>query len=155
MSLRVRRARQLPAELVGVHVAFERCAEHVDLAQRAMLRCVPSSARSMPLPLPVGAQTVRIALADAAAAMPAWRNPALEADWTACAQALAATLQRLDAAVATAGATTELEVALTAVQELLDPLHAFVDAAEHFRRLKVRRVRLTRNAQQAGRRADG
>lgn len=138
MTMLVRRPRRLPAALVGVHQAFERCAEHVDLAQRAMLRCVPSSARSMALPLGIGAQTVRISLGEADALMPSWRHEALEQCWLACAAAIDETLTGLDRAVDTAGATVELEVALTAVQDLLDPLHAFVDAAERFEHLKVR-----------------
>lgn len=138
MPLRVRRRRTLPADLAPAHDAFERCAHHVDLAQRAMIRCVPSSARSVALPLAVGAQTVRIALADARAAMPAWQHPDVEQAWAACSAALDQTLDQLDGAIAVAGATTELEVALTAVQDLLDPLHAFVEAAERFERLKVR-----------------
>lgn len=92
----------------------------------------------MALPLAVGAQTVRIALADADAQMPSWRHNAVELQWTACGAALQATLSGLDRAVETAGSTVELEVALTAVAELLDPLHAFVDAAERFDALRVR-----------------
>lgn len=98
-----------------------------------MLRCVPSSARSVALPLAVGAETVRIALADAAAAMPAWRHPLLEVEWLACRQALDETLDGLDRAVEKAATTAELEGALTAVSDLLDPLHAFVDAEEALR----------------------
>jgi hypothetical protein len=138
MPLRVRRARRLPPGLVGVHEAFERCAEQVDLAQRAMLRCVPSSARSVALPLEVWAQTVRLALSDARALMPEWRHPEVERHWAACEAAIAATLAGVDRAVATATGTTELEVALTAVQDLLEPLHAFVDTAEYFAALRVR-----------------
>lgn len=138
MPFPVRRSRRLPPGLVGVHEAFERCAENVDLAQRAMLRCVPSSARSTALPLEVGAQTVRLALSDAVSLMPPWRHPAVEQQWEACEAAIAQTLSGVGRAVATAAATSELEVALTAVQELLDPLHAFVDAEEHFQALKVR-----------------
>ncbi len=131
-----RRQRPLPPEIVPVHEAFLRCAEHVDLAQRAMIRCVPSSARSMALPLSVGAETLRVSLAAAREAMPAWRHPSLEDAWRACDEAIGATLAGVDGAVATASATKELEVALTAVQDLLDPLHAFVDAEEAFRRLR-------------------
>jgi hypothetical protein len=131
-----RRTRPLPADLVPVHEAFLRCAEHVDLAQRAMIRCVPSSARSMALPLEVGAETLRLALADARALMPEWRHPRVEAAWNACDAAIDETLADVDTAVARAKATNELEVALTAVQDLLDPLHAFVDAEEAFRRLR-------------------
>jgi hypothetical protein len=119
--------------------AFLACAAHVDLAQRAMIRCVPSSARSMALPLPVGAETLRLALHDARAAMPAWRSPEVEAAWLACAAALDETLAGVDAAVATASATDELEVALTAVQDLLEPLHAFVDAEAALRAASGRR----------------
>jgi hypothetical protein len=132
----LRRRRALPPDLDAAHRAFLRCAAHVDLAQRAMLRCVPSSARSLALPLEVGAQTVRLALADAAAAMADWRHPAVEASWSACAAALDETLAGLDLAVARAAATAELEVALTAVQDLLDPLYAFVDAEEAFNALR-------------------
>jgi hypothetical protein len=76
--MRLLRRRVLPAELVPAYRAFLRCAEQVDLAQRAMLRCVPSSARSIALPLPVGAETLRLALAEAGTLMPAWRQPKLE-----------------------------------------------------------------------------
>ncbi|HEV2890283.1 MAG TPA: hypothetical protein VGX28_07875 [Frankiaceae bacterium] len=131
-----RRQRALPPDLVPVHEAFLRCAEHVDLAQRAMIRCVPSSARSMALPLAVGAETLRVSLGEARAAMPAWRHPAVEGAWLACERAIDRTLAGVDGAVATAEATKELEVALTAVQDLLDPLHAFVDAEEAFRQLR-------------------
>lgn len=131
-----RRPRPLPPHLAAVHEAFLQCAEHVDLAQRAMIRCVPSSARSMALPLDVGAETLRVSLAAAREAMPAWRHPDVEGAWLACDAAIGETLAGLDRAVATARATAELEVALTAVQDLLDPLHAFVDAEEAFRRLR-------------------
>jgi hypothetical protein len=126
----------LPPELVPAHEAFLRCAAHVDLAQRAMIRCVPSSARSMALPLVVGAETLRVALADARREMDAWRHPALDAAWEACRAALDETLAGVDRAVAVASGTDELEVALTAVQDLLDPLHAFVDAEAAFNALR-------------------
>lgn len=128
--------RRIRPDLAAPYAAFLRCAEHVDLAQRAMIRCVPSSARSMALPLSVGAETLRLALADARALLPSWRHPAVESQWVACESALDATLAGLDAAVAVAEATAELEVALTAVQDLLEPLHAFVDAEEAFRRAR-------------------
>jgi len=131
-----RRVRPVPADLVPAHEAFLRCAAHVDLAQRAMIRCVPSSARSMALPLEVGAETLRLALADARGGMDAWRHERVEAAWRACSDSLDETLANVDAAVARAAATDELEVALTAVQDLLDPLHAFVDAEEAFRALR-------------------
>lgn len=128
----------LPPELVAVHAAFARCAAQVDLAQRAMIRCVPSSARSLALPADVGAQTLELALAEAAAGMADWRQPAVEEHWLACTAALRATLDGLDRAVSIMKATPELEIALTAVQDLLDPLHAFVDAEQAFDRLKQR-----------------
>lgn len=131
-----RRPRPLPPDLAAAYDAFLACAAHVDLAQRAMIRCVPSSARSLAIPLDVGAQTLRLALADAAASMAAWRHPAVEPLWQACNDAIDATLASVDAAVARAAATVELEVALTAVQDLLDPLHAFVDAEEAFNALR-------------------
>lgn len=128
----LRRRRTVAPALAGAHQAFLACAAHVDLAQRAMIRCVPSSARSMALPLEVGAETLRIALADARAGMPSWRDPLVESAWLACSAALDETLAGVDATVAIASATDELEVALTAVQDLLDPLHAFVDAESAF-----------------------
>lgn len=100
----------------------------MDLAQRAMIRCVPSSARSAALPLAVGAETLRLALAEAVLLMDGWREPSVEAEWLACRAALDATLAGVDAAVARAAATDELEVALTAISDLLEPLSAFVDA---------------------------
>ena len=130
------RRRSLPADLVPVHEAVLACAEHVDLAQRAMIRCVPSSARSLALPLEVGAETLRMSLAFARDTMDGWRHPAVEPAWLACRAALDETLAGVDAAVAVAGTTVELEVALTAVQDLLEPLHAFVDAEDAFRALR-------------------
>ncbi len=104
-----------------------------------MIRCVPSSARTTPLPLEVGAQTLRLSLVEARAAMPAWRHRDLEESWQTCLAALDETARRMDNAVGRAGATRELEVALTAVQDLLDPLHSFVDAEAHFAALRRRR----------------
>lgn len=121
-----------------MHEAFVRCAAQVDLAQRAMIRCVPSSPRSLALPADVGAQTLRHALADAAAGMADWRHPAVADHWLACTAALRTTLDGLDPAVATMKTTPELEIALTAVQDLLEPLHAFVDAEQAFDRLRRR-----------------
>ena len=132
----LRRRRALPADVAPAYEAFLACAAHVDLAQRAMIRCVPSSPRATPLPLAVGAETLRVALRDAREAMPAWRHPRVEAAWEACGKALDETLAGVDRCVAVAGATRELEVALTAVQDLLDPLHAFVEAEEAFGRLR-------------------
>ena len=136
------RRRRLPPELEPAYEAFGVTARHVDLAQRAMLRCVPGSARSMALPLAVGTDTLRLALADARGTMPAWRHPAVEDAWNACAAAIDDTLARIDATVAVAAATTELEDALTAVSDLLEPLHAFVDAETAFNRFRGRGSRL-------------
>jgi hypothetical protein len=134
----IRRRRALPQELQPAYDAFVRCAAHVDLAQRAMIRCVPSSARSMAIPPDVGAQTLRMSLADAAEAMPAWRHPAVESHWQHCESALAETLAGVDRALAVVKSTVELEDALTAVQDLLDPLHAFVDAEQAWGAMRVR-----------------
>jgi hypothetical protein len=133
---RVLRRRSLPAEVVPAYEAFLRCAAHVDLAQRAMIRCVPSSARSAALPLPVGAETLRVSLDSARADMAAWRHPLVEASWVACSAALDECLAGVDRCVGVASATDELEVALTAVQDLLDPLSAFVEAEAVFNRLR-------------------
>jgi hypothetical protein len=122
--------------VAAAYAAFLVCAAHVDLAQRAMIRCVPSSPRSAALPLPVGAETLRLALADASAAMDGWHHPGVATEWDACAAALSATAAGVDAAVARASSTVELEVALTAVQDLLDPLHAFADAEAAFKALR-------------------
>ena len=103
-----------------------------------MIRCVPSSARSVALPLAVGAETLRLSLSAASDAMPAWRHPAVDGEWLACTAALEATLAGVSAYVGIAAATAELEVALTAVQDLLDPLHAFIDAQEAFARHGLR-----------------
>ena len=131
-----RSRRSLPPDVAAAYEAFLACAAHVDLAQRAMIRCVPSSARSAALPLPVGAETLRVALASAAAAMDGWRHPLVEREWLACIAAIEETLAGVDAAVLRASSTVELEVALTAVQDLLDPLHAFVDAEAAFEALR-------------------
>lgn len=103
-----------------------------------MIRCVPSSARATPLPLPVGAQTLAMSLDEARAEMPGWRHPAVAEIWTECSAALDVTSQAVGRAVELASGTRELEVALTAVQDLLDPLHAFVDAQACFAALRRR-----------------
>ena len=138
MPFPTRRRRALPLELQPAYDAFARCAAHVDLAQRAMIRCVPSSARSMAIPPDVGADTLRMALADAGEEMPAWRHPAVEPHWQECAAALVETTAGVDRALAVVKVTLELENALTAVQDLLDPLHAFVDAEQAWSALRVR-----------------
>jgi hypothetical protein len=65
----------------------------------------------------------------------------LEPAWSACAAGLAETLTLVDDAVALASRTTELEVALTAVADLLLPLETFVDAELAFSALRERRRR--------------
>ncbi|HVE97687.1 MAG TPA: hypothetical protein VNA12_00720 [Mycobacteriales bacterium] len=130
------RRRDLAPDLAAAYAAFQRCAEHVDLAQRAMIRCVPSSPRSLPLPLEVGAETLEVSLAAARAELAGWRHPQVEAEWQTCAAALTETAAGVSGAVAVAAGTSELEVALTAVQDLLDPLHAFVDAERRFADLR-------------------
>jgi hypothetical protein len=137
----LRRRRALPPELAVTFEAFRRCAEHVDLGQRAVIRCVPSSARAAPLPLDVGAETLRTSLAEAARLLPEWRHPAVDEVWRRCEQALADTTPVIDLTVASLRSTTELEVALTAVQNLLDPLHAFVDAERTFAALRQKQPR--------------
>jgi hypothetical protein len=141
----LRRRRELPPELATAYAAFRSCAAHVDLGQRAIIRCVPSSPRAVPLPLDVGAETLQLALSDAATGMAAWRRPELEGEWQACADGLAATRAGVEATVAVLRSTDELERALTAVQDLLDPLHAFVDAEAAFVRLRQPGVRGQRN----------
>ncbi|HVE62926.1 MAG TPA: hypothetical protein VNB94_03900 [Mycobacteriales bacterium] len=130
------RRRALPAHLESAYEAFLRCAEHVDLGQRAMIRCVPSSARAVGLPLAVGAQTLAMSLDEARAEMPRWHHPDVAGIWADCSAALDETSRAVGRAVEIAAATRELEVALTAVQDLLDPLHAFVDAEARFAELR-------------------
>ncbi|MFN2625807.1 MAG: hypothetical protein ABR520_06965 [Mycobacteriales bacterium] len=89
---------------------------------------MPSSPRVAALPARVGVETLRVALADATAELPAWRHPLVEAAWQRCAAALEETLARAEPALATLQRTRELETALTAVQDLLAPLEAFIEA---------------------------
>ena len=122
-----------------VHDAFTRCAEYVDQAQRAMLRSVPSSARAMAVPVTTATETLRLALADARGLLPAWRHPAVEEHWRACRAALDDTVAGIALCIETCATTDELEDALTAVSDLLAPLHAFVDAQDTFAALRTRR----------------
>jgi hypothetical protein len=78
-------------------------------------------------------------LVAAGALMPAWRDPAIEAEWVACDEGLAEALALTRRVRREAPDVVGFEGMLGLVEELLDPLDPFAGAEDRFRRLRTPR----------------
>jgi len=130
----VLRRRRIPPELEDAHASFGEALAHVERAKEHLVSAVPS-ARMPGRPLAEALAEYEEGLASAAEAMPGWRRPEVEAEWTSCRSALEE---------ATGGAerfrlqTPELpfDALMFALQDLMVPLEAFEVAAARWRRLR-------------------
>lgn len=128
-----RRSPPLPDHLQAAWWAFLDCAEVLEGGHRVLFGAMPTF-RVEPVPITVGTEGMRRAIADARGWMPAWRIAELAEDWAACTAALDESEAAL-VLVETAGATSdELDDVLQGVRRVVDPLDAFADAEQAFRR---------------------
>ncbi|MFN2544118.1 MAG: hypothetical protein ABR600_06050 [Actinomycetota bacterium] len=108
----------------------------VEEAKAALVAVVPSPRGAGP-PVAEGVHGFEVGLRHALDAMPGWRHPELEAEWTACEQAIGEALRRTEGFRLRA---PELgyESLLAEIGELIDPLEPFEHAAERLRALGSR-----------------
>jgi hypothetical protein len=117
--------------------AFARTVSEVEAAKASLVSAVRSG-RAPGAPLAEALAGFEAGLAAADASMHAWRTPAVEDQWSACARRLngarvAAESLRLS------GRVPEIyEELIAALDDLMDPLACFQEAAATFRRLGVR-----------------
>ena len=131
------RRRKLPADLAPAYEAFSAQAERVEAARRALLSCLPVG-RVDPVPVPVGLDLVADELRAVREDLDVWRVPPLEQAWGACLDAVDEALAAVPTAHHVAVTTTELEVLLGAVGDVVEPLDSWGDAERAWHRLRAR-----------------
>jgi len=131
------RRKELPAELRPVEAAFARVLEELEPAKVAITDVLPGT-RMPGRPFHDALDEYERRLVVASEAMPGWRHPSVEAEWSACAAGLASALDLTRRARAEALDVHGFEGMLGLVEALLDPLDPFADAEARFRRLRER-----------------
>lgn len=127
----------MPVALVPAWEAFQDQAERVEAARQALLGCLPVG-RIDPAPVPVGLDLLRDELTAVAADLEAWRVPAVESAWQDCRKAVDEALGAIAEARAVSASTGELEEMLEAVGTVVEPLDAWHDAEQAWRRQRRR-----------------
>ena len=127
----------MPAHLAAQWAAFASQAERVENARQALLGCLPVG-RVDPAPIPMGLDLLRDELVGVREELVRWRVAPVEAQWQACAAAIAEALDHIPPTRATAARTDELEVLLEAVTEVVEPLDVWQDAEHAWRALRTR-----------------
>jgi hypothetical protein len=117
--------------------AFARTLAEVEVAKAALVSAVRSG-RAPGAPLAEALAGFDAGLTAADASMPDWRIPAVEDQWTACFTGLAQARAAAESLRLSGRAPEIYEELIGALDELLDPLACFEDAAGAFRRLGVR-----------------
>ena len=129
----LRRKPSLPEALHPAWWAFLDCAEVLEGGHRVLLASLPTF-RVEPAPITLGTEALRRAIADARGWMPAWRLDELAEDWDACVAALDRAEANLDRVESAAATSDELDDVLQALRRVMDPLDAFPEAEQAFRR---------------------
>lgn len=126
--------RSLPPELRSVHGAFEEILEILEPAKARLTQVIPTT-RVPGRPLDEAAREFGEALDRASARMATWRHPDVEGVWRACDEGLRRARGRVGTLT---GEPDGFEGLIWAVEQLLDPLEPFADAARRFSDLRVR-----------------
>ena len=129
----LRRRPDLPPDRADAWWAFLDSAELLEGGRRTLLGALPTG-RVEPVPIAVGTQALRRAIADVRAWLTRWDVPEVTGEHAACVAALDEADRRLDALERTAADTDELDHVLDEVRHLMDRLDAFADAEAAFRR---------------------
>ncbi len=130
------RRKRLPADLAPAYEAFEHVLGDLEPAKQALTEVMPTT-RLPGRPLPDALAEFEERLAAARAAMPAWRRPEMDPEWTACANGIDEALGRARRLREDAPDLGGFEGLIWTVENLLDPLEPFEAAAERFRSLRV------------------
>lgn len=132
------RRKQLPDHLLEPWATFMSQAERVETARQALLSCLPVG-RVDPAPVPVGLDLLRDELLALRKDLDQWRVAPIEEHWQACDAAIVEALEHIEPARETAESTSELEVLLEAVADVVEPLDVWQDAEHAWRALRTRR----------------
>jgi hypothetical protein len=132
------RRKQIPPHLSDQWTAFAAQAERVEGARQALLSCLPVG-RVDPAPIPVGLDLLRDELVAVRDELERWRVEPVEAQWRACAAAIAEALEHVEPARATAAETDELEELLVTVADVIEPLDVWQEAEHAWHALRSRR----------------
>ena len=132
----LRRKRPSP-ELQRSFAAFRDVLEHLEPAKAALTEVMPTT-RMPGRPLPDALAEFEEGLQRAESRMPAWRVPALDAEWIACERGLVEARERARRLREDAPELGGFEGLIWAVEELMAPLDGFAAAAEGFRELGTR-----------------
>jgi hypothetical protein len=133
----IRRRKQLPPELAARYEAFQAVLDEVEPAKAGVADVLPGT-RLPGRPLRDAVGEYRERLVRAERAMPAWRAPELECEWTECSEGLEVAMDRATRLLALDADPAGFEGLLGTVEQLLDPLEPFAAADERFRSLRRR-----------------
>lgn len=131
------RRQELPDHLVAPHQAFLAVLEQIEPAKAGLADVLPST-RLPGRPLRDAVTEYRERLMRAAALMPAWRCPELEAEWQACDAGVREAIDLSNRLLTRADDPSGFEGLLATVEHLMDPLDPLVAAADGFRKLRRR-----------------
>ena len=131
------RRKELPPDLQPAFRAFSDVVEAIEPAKAAVADVLPGT-RLPGRPLKDALAEYRAGVARAQARMDGWRRPEVEAEWQACAAALALATERGAALAGHEDDPEGFEGLLWTVQGLIEALDPFVAAAERFRSLRMR-----------------
>ena len=127
----------LPDALVPSFRAFHVVLDEIEPAKAGLTDVVPGT-RLPGRPLDDALEEFVERLTRARSAMPAWRRPQLEDEWSACRDGLAITLERASELLDEGNEAAGFGSLLGLVESLLDPLEPFADAEERFASLRRR-----------------
>jgi hypothetical protein len=130
------RRKRLPAELEEAYAAFREAVAALERGRAALAESVPST-RLPGRPLAETLLEFEEALREADRAMPGWRVPALEREWRAADEAIAACRRMSEELRLRAEMPEGFEALIGTIADLMAPLDAFEAAEERFRSLRV------------------
>lgn len=144
------RRKALPDALVPSFRAFHALLDEIEPAKAGLTDVVPGT-RLPGRPMDDALEEFVARVTRARNAMPAWRRPELEDEWSACRDGLAIALNRATELLADGYQAAGFGSLVGLVERLLDPLEPFAHAEDRFTSL---RRRTGRPRAQAGERDD-
>jgi len=129
------RKRSLPPDLADALESFHAVLGVLEPAKATLTEVIPGS-RVPGRPADEAVRVFAEGLRRAQPRMPAWRRPALEAEWQACEQGVGRSIELADGFLDGGRTPVGFEGLLGLVGGLLDPLEPFADAERRFGELR-------------------